>query len=268
MSDLPRLTELVPRRGSSVLYIFAGGVVVIVLLGGLYALGFRLAHLTTDGKLAAFDLDAEGSIASWFSIVLLFACGLAALLVRRLRVAAGCSASERRMWLACGLLWITMSLDEGASLHESFKEVMVRLTGTRLFGDGSVYWVLPYFLLLCASGLFVLHAARRSPISVASLLGAGTSYAVAVIAQFEFWLGNHPAIETWIEESCELLGGLLILLTLTLYARTIVIELEQAALGESRADLASIARNRPCQTGGGPAHAVLRRTRRSETASS
>ena len=123
-----------------------------------------------------------------------------------------------------------MSLDEGASLHEAFKEMMARVTGTRILGDGSIYWAVPYFLLLSASGLFVLQAARRCPAAIASLLFAGTSYAIAIVAQFEFFLGNHPAIETWIEESCEMLGGIFILLALGLYARSVVLELERIAV--------------------------------------
>lgn len=230
MSRPPLLSELIPRRNSTFLTIFSGGVLLNLSLGGLYAIGFRLAHLTTDGKLAALDLDSEGSIASWCSIVLLFMCGLATLSVRRLRVAARCSLIESRLWLAVCLLWFTMSLDEGASLHEAFKEVIARITGTRILGDGSIYWAVPYFLLLSASGLFVLRAALRCPPAVASLLGAGVSYAIAIIAQFEFLLGKHPAIETWIEESCEMLGGLFILLTLGLYARSVVLELERPTI--------------------------------------
>lgn len=229
MRHPPLLSELIPRRNSTYLTIFAGGVSLILILGGLYVLGFRLAYLTTDGKLAALDLDSEGSIASWCSIVLLFSCGLTTMLVRRLRVAASCSPTEGRLWLAVSALWFTMSLDEGASLHEAFKEMMARLTGTRILGDGSVYWVVPYFLLLSASGLFMLRAARGCSAAVASLVGAGISYAIAIIAQFEFFIGNHPAIETWIEESCEMLGGLFILLSLGLYARSVVLELEQPA---------------------------------------
>ena len=227
MNRPPLLSELAPRRDSTFLVIFAGGVLLNLLLGGLYAIGFRLAHLTTDGKLAALDLDSEGSIASWCGIVLLFLCGLATLLVRRLRVAAGCSPSERRLWLAVSFLWFTMSLDEGASLHEAFKELMSRLTGTRILGDGSIYWAVPYFLLLSASGLFILRAARRCPAAIICLLSAGITYAIAVIAQFELLLGNQPAVETWIEESCEMLGGLFILLTLGLYARSVVVDLER-----------------------------------------
>jgi hypothetical protein len=229
MSDQPPLFEIIPRRNSTYLSIGAGGVLLILVLGGLYAIGLRLAHLTTDGKLAAFDLDSEGSIASWCSIVLLFSCGLTTLLVRRLRVAARCATTEGRLWFAVSVLWFTMSVDEGASLHEAFKELMARLTGTRILGDGSIYWVLPYFLVLTATGLFLLRVARRCRTAIACLLGAGASYAIAVIAQLELFLGNHPAIETCVEESCEMLGGLFILLTLGLHARSVVLELERPA---------------------------------------
>ena len=45
-----------------------------------------------------------------------------------------------------------MSLDETASLHEGFKEMMTWLTGNRVFGDGSIWWVAAYFFTLGVIG--------------------------------------------------------------------------------------------------------------------
>jgi hypothetical protein len=205
-----------------------GGVAMSLLFGALYAAGTRLSTQTTDGRVAALDLDSEGSIASWFSIVLLFCCGQATLLVRRLRVAADGSRGESRAWLAVAAVWFIMSLDEGASLHEGFKELLARVAGTRIFGDGSISWAVPYFVVLSASGCFMLAAVRRTPAAVVCLFGAGLSFAMAVVMQLEVVFPTRPALSTWIEESCEMLGDLLVLITLGLHARGLAVTTSQS----------------------------------------
>ena len=121
-----------------------------------------------------------------------------------------------------------MSLDEGASLHEGFKELMVRVTGTRLMGDGSIYWAVQYFVVLSVVGLFLLARAWRNWTSIAALLGGGGFLAVAVAGQLDFILRGRPHLETWLEESCELMGQLCVLLALGLYARKQVEAVEQS----------------------------------------
>ena len=63
----PRLTDLIPKKYSTLLLLFLGGVAVVAGLEGLYAWMPRLASMTKDGRIAAFDLDGEGSLAMWFS---------------------------------------------------------------------------------------------------------------------------------------------------------------------------------------------------------
>jgi hypothetical protein len=233
MNNPPLLSDLVPRRNVTYSYLFAGGVSIILCLGALYWLGFRLAQFTTDGQVAAFDLDHEGSIASWFSITLLFLCGSTTLLIRALRHAAGCSSRERRVWLLVSLLWFCMSLDEGASLHEGFKEAVAKLAGSRLFGDGSIYWAVPYFMLLSAAGLFLLGKTWRNLPSIVCLLSAGIAYGLAAVGQLDLILAGRPILETWLEESCEMLGDLCILFCLLLHARSIVSETEPKPVGRT-----------------------------------
>ncbi len=226
MGTSPRLSDLVPRRGSTFLFTFLGGVTVVAGLAALYGLGEALAPLTTDGKIAAFDLDSEGSIGNWVSVVVLFLCGLTTLLVRSIERSLADGARPTRLWLAVSGVWFTMSLDEGASLHEGFKELMARLCHTRILGDGSIYWAVPYFVLLSASGLFLLWRARRVPAAIAFLFAAGAFYAIAVASQMELILRGMGPIEVCVEESCETLGHLSIWMTLGLYARSLVLSLD------------------------------------------
>ncbi|MGH7194857.1 MAG: hypothetical protein ACREJM_15180, partial [Candidatus Saccharimonadales bacterium] len=62
-----RLTDLVPRRRGALTLLFAAGLAMVAALEALHTCQARVAHLTTDGHVAAFDLDGEGSLAVWFS---------------------------------------------------------------------------------------------------------------------------------------------------------------------------------------------------------
>ncbi len=216
------IADLVPRKDSTYVIILAGGLCVIAVLGGLYCVGIRLSSLTTDGMVAAFDLDSEGSLATWVSIVALAACALASLLVRELRAASGGPPMERHAWLLVSLLWFTMSVDEGASLHEAFKEMMVVVTGTRIHGDGSIYWAFPYGGLLLACGVFLASAYRGNRVALACLAAGGACFGLAAAGQLDWLLAGRPLLETWFEETCEMLAVLFIFTSLLLHARSLV----------------------------------------------
>ncbi len=221
-SDLPTLDSLVPVGSKP--YLLAGlvGLVAIAVLDGLYLLGLRLAELTTDGSVAALNLDAEGSIACWLSVVLLLLAGQAALLLASLSRSAGYPAARVRAWLCVAALLCWMSLDEGASIHEGFKELMARLCGTRIIGDGSIYWVVPYAAALGLAGLFMFKVLRSDRPALACLLGWAVAQLLAVAAQLELILAGRWPLQIIVEEDAELAGYMLLLATLALYARGLV----------------------------------------------
>ena len=107
-------------------------------LEGLYAWMPRLAAMTHDGRIAAFDLDGEGSLAMWFSSATLALASMVSLIVYYVRRHRLDDYHGRyRIWLWASAVWFLMSIDEGGSLHEGFKEMMTAVTGRRVFGDGS-----------------------------------------------------------------------------------------------------------------------------------
>src|SRR5438132_7902006 len=55
------LVDLVPRGNGFYMRLFAGGAAIVALLEVGYAVMPLLASRTTDGRVAALDLDAEGS---------------------------------------------------------------------------------------------------------------------------------------------------------------------------------------------------------------
>jgi len=235
--NLPTLAILVPRRPRTYVLMAIAGLAAICVLGGLYILSFRLASYTTDGSVAAFDLDAEGSIACWLSVALLLVTAQVSLLIATLCHSLGRPAGQTRAWLALAALWGCMSLDEGASLHEGFKELMTLLLGTRIFGDGSIYWVVPYAIAVGLAALFLLARCRRNPAALACLISWVAAHLIAVATQLELVLAGRWPLQILVEESAELAGYMSLLMAQLLYARSLLSGLPAAECDTTRSSL-------------------------------
>lgn len=225
MDQQPRLTDLVPRRLGGFILLFVVGLAVVAGLLGLYAWMPKIAGMTTDGRVAAFDLDGEGSLAVWFSSMTLALAGLVAILVFTVRRHRTDDYPGRyRVWLWAATCWFLLSIDETSSLHEGFKEMMVLLTGTRVFGDGSIWWVAVYFFLLGSVGTRLLVDMRECWLSSGVLGGAAACYVVAVATQLGWILPESGARGVMLEEGAEMVGNLMLLLAMGLHARHVILD--------------------------------------------
>jgi hypothetical protein len=131
-----------------------------------------------------------------------------------------------RIWLWAALCWFLLSLDETSSLHEGFKEMMAYLTGTRLFGDGSIWWVIAYFFLLVGIGIRLLIDMRVCWLSSGAMIGAGMCFVLAVVAQLGWILPQSGARGVMLEEGAEMVGNLFLLLAMSLHARHVILDAE------------------------------------------
>jgi len=241
MDEQPRLADLVPTRLTTFAVLLLAGLAVVAALEILYSWMPRLAAMTTDGSVAAFDLDGEGSLAVWFSSMTLALAGLVAILVFTIRQhRTDDYRGHYRIWLWAAACWFLMSLDETASLHEGFKEMMTQVTGTPLFGDGSIWWVIAYFFLLGAVGSRLLVDMRECRLSTGAMLVVAACYAVAVAAQVGRILPESGARGVMLEEGAEMVGNLMLLLAMGLHARHVILDakglLPQRASRWGRAD--------------------------------
>ncbi|HJT34297.1 MAG TPA: hypothetical protein VJ783_19795 [Pirellulales bacterium] len=225
-----RLTDLVPRRNSALFALFLGGVAIVGGLEWLHTCQTRLAPLTTDGHVAAFDLDGEGSLAVWFSTATLELAALTALLAWAIRRRTPASRGQNALLIAAAC-WLVMSIDECASVHEAFKELMAHSTGHRLLGDGTIWWVMGYGLVLSAVGLRLLWEFRRSWDAAGWLLATAAVYALAVVAELEWIIPNKGQTSVMLEEGCEMIGNLCLLLSMVCHARWAVKRAELSANG-------------------------------------
>lgn len=161
--------------------------------------------------LITFDLDAESNLPTWYASIALLAC---AVLLRRIagrtRAAGGRFAGH---WTALGAIFVVLSLDEIARLHEHLGRLQSVWQTHGLFYFA---WVIPGALAVLALGAlfarFVFHlpAATR-----ARFLGAGIVFVAGalVVEAIGGWRAEtmgmnnmtHSLIAT-VEEVLELAG--------------------------------------------------------------
>ena len=103
MDGQPRVMDLVPKKASTLALLFFAGLLAIAGLEALYHTMPALADRATDGRIEAFDLDGEGSLAVWFSSATLALAAATSWLVYFVRRHRGDDYSgSYRLWLWAG----------------------------------------------------------------------------------------------------------------------------------------------------------------------
>lgn len=221
----PRISDLIPKHPLAFLLWFLAGLAAVLGLEALYAWMPELASMTSDGRVAAFDLDGEGSLAAWFSSTTLMLASLLAMVVWSIRRHKPDDYHARyRIWAWAAAGWMILAIDESASLHEGFKELAAWLTGFRPGADGSLWWVAAYLPPLSWVGVRLLLEMKACRSSTAALGAAAVAYVVAVVVQLGWLLPDAGARGVMVEEGCEMLGNLFLALSMALHARHVILE--------------------------------------------
>ena len=158
LDEQARLTDLVPIRTVPWLLASLAGLGLVAALVGLDAWTAVLDRTASRGAVAAFALEGQGNLATWFGSMTLAAAGLAAILVYLVRQhKIDDFHGYYRVWLWAALCWFLLSADRTAGkLHAALRDLMVRLTGTPIVGDGSIWWMIAYGFLIGGVGIRLL----------------------------------------------------------------------------------------------------------------
>jgi hypothetical protein len=200
-----------PRRSDAMRAVLTGIAVLTLASVVIQILRLRFGHDTLLGLAPLLDVRREQNVPTWYSSVLLLACGVVlADLGLRIRTA---SPERARRWLVLATLFCLASLDESASIHESLGGL------GRRFEDRPDFLVRPWVVFAVPVVAAVLWAYvpffRRRPPAVrrAFLVGAalfvGGALGVEVI---EILLSDGPrdtpalAWATSAQELFEMLG--------------------------------------------------------------
>ncbi|HEY1068888.1 MAG TPA: hypothetical protein VGE52_22395, partial [Pirellulales bacterium] len=230
MEPAPRIVDLIPKKWSTFAIVAGIGAAIVLVLAFLYWKTFEFARMTSDGRIEAFDLDGEGSLAVWYSSFLLTLASAVTFIIYSVRKRhVGDYRARYRVWGWASALWLVMSIDETGSLHEGFKELMSLAAGTRLTGDGSAWWAIAYVCVLCPIGLLIWREMAASLPARIALAGTAACFALAVAAQMQWIFPESGMVGVTFEESFEMLGFLTLLTSMTLHARHVIDESAEAA---------------------------------------
>lgn len=174
-----------------------------------------------------FDLNAEGNLAAWYESFLLLCCALLTLAVAAHARERGAPLAHR--WVALSALIGLMAIDETAQLHDMFTGPLRR--GLEIdFGLFYFAWLLPAVAFLAFCAWYFAPVAFSLPASVYRRLIAaagvyfGGSVVVEMISGFAVESGRKstPYLTVLtIEETCEIVGLLLVVGALFTLLRTV-----------------------------------------------
>jgi hypothetical protein len=222
-----RWLDLVPRRLFVLVPWLAAGAGTIVALELAHAWTIRRVD-AGEKVVAAFDAAARGSLASWFSSLVLLAASVAALMIHSVRKHRTDDYQGRYrvwFWAAAGLF--LMATDQAAGLREAFRDAMVGWTGVALWSKGELWWVAAYGLLFTAIGSRLLIDVCGCKSSFAAMLAAAAALGMATAVRLGWFMPVEGRVElAMFPPGGEMAGNLLLLSALALYARHVVLDAE------------------------------------------
>ncbi len=208
-----------PRR-TLYFFLLSTAALVALELGSLFnwhVIGFRNEWTLLPVKF--FDLSTDTSVPTWFSSLMLLLCSLSLAVVWKM-------VRERRLpyrahWLGLPAIFLLMSVDEVAMIHENVLGLAARLSLGETTGWLHYGWVAFGALFVLLFGLaylrFLLHLPARTRllfmvsgiVFVAGALGVEAFNGLFSETHGTWNLGY--AVGTAVEEGCEMLGTTLFL---------------------------------------------------------
>lgn len=196
------------------------------------------------GLVRLLDVDEEQSFPTYYSVILLFIA--AAVLVVISAVTRRVNGLHFGYWAGLAAIFLFLSIDEAASIHELFTKPMRKL----LQGSGGMLlffaWIVPYAIVVLGIGIIYLRFLLRLPRRTAAFMvlsGAlyiGGALGVEMLSGWyfkshgeQFDLGYY--LLSALEEAFETTGAIVFVWTLLDYIET--------TFGTLRLEMG----NRPCE---------------------
>jgi hypothetical protein len=220
-----RLVDLIPRRLVWFVLALVVGLGVIAAIEALHVWTPRILPSKPGQPPAMFDLAATGSLAAWVSSLVLLTAGLVALAVyavRRHKVDD--YRGHYRVWLWAASCWFLMAADTGTGLHTAFQTIMTTWAGTRVLGDGSIWWIFPGLLLLGGVGSRLLLDMWPCRLSIIALVLTAGCYGAALAVHFDWLSRGMEGQRTLVLRGGLMLGHLCLVLAMGLQARYVLLD--------------------------------------------
>jgi hypothetical protein len=223
LADSLRLLELVPQRLWLIVLAFVAGLGALVGIEWLYVAAGQ--WVVAGGRLATFDLAKTGGLAAWFTSLCLLTATVYCLLVysvRRHRIDD--YRGRYRVWLWAAGCCLLAAADAATGVREAFQYAMIRVCGTPLAGDGSIWWIAVYAFLLAAVGGRLAFDMRESWLAETALAVAVAGYGFGAAVRLGGLVLATPDEQVIALAAAEMGGGLLVLLAVVLFARHVLLD--------------------------------------------
>ena len=180
--------------------------------------------------LAALDVAHRGSVANWFSSLVLAAAAALAVVTFGIRVHRVDDYRGRyRVWLwtAAALAWA--SLDAGTHIHDSLGLAIAHLAGKPLLlGTGAaactISWLALYGLVFGTLAIRLAIEVWQSLPAFTALAVAGLCYLLAGLATLEMLPQQGPLVDSVVRTTILLVGHVGLFSAVALYARHVVLD--------------------------------------------
>jgi hypothetical protein len=216
----PAIAVLTPR---ALLTVFVPAILLLNVANAIAVFLYYHRHHHGGRFFQEFSLDREANVPSWFSSALLLtAAGLLALVALD---ALARKAPWRRHWAGLSLVFVVLSLDETAEIHErigSWLRAHLHLHGPLHYAG-----VVPALTLALFVGITYVRFLRALPrATLLGILVAAAIYitgAAGVEAASGWWAEGHGSRSTalllvsTVEENLEMVGSLLFILVVLAY---------------------------------------------------
>jgi hypothetical protein len=229
------LLHLAPRRWRTLIGSLAASLAIIVSLEAAYA--WMAVRAAAGGAIMpALEIGANGSLASWFSSLVLLAASAAAMLVYAIRKRRADDYRGRyRVWLQAAGCWFLVAGDRVASLHQLFRDAMIAATGTPLLGDGSLWWIAAYLLVLLPLGFRLLRDMRPNRLAEGCLLAAVAGYCLSGLTSLGWIVAAVGSRAIMFRAGSAMCGDVMLLMAMCVQARWVALD-AQGLLPQCQAD--------------------------------
>jgi hypothetical protein len=220
-----RITDLLPVRHWSLTVVLLSSLTVIAALEFLHVSNYRWQRKLPEADLSMLDLNTTGNLAAWFSSLLLLGAALLTILIYTIRQHKSDDYRGRySIWLWAAAGWLLASIDATAGIHRILQAALTKVTGTPLYADGTAWWIAAWSAAFLVLGIRLLMEMWACRVSCGSILAATGCYGVAAAGRLNLFLVFDGPINAMLQGGALLLGHLLLMFSMLLYARHVFLD--------------------------------------------
>ena len=175
------ISELIPKGLGKYWLMFLAGASFIALLETAHLYQPQIADTLGVMAVPALDISRRDSVLNWFVSILLFTTSAVAYinykLGRKYKDPLGITAAW--FWMSLGLLYI--SLDTQVALRHTLGICLTQWSGTPLYGNGTVWWLIVYLFFFGVIGTRVFSAMLPYPFTLGLFLLSVTGIIVDIV---------------------------------------------------------------------------------------